>query len=243
MSIEIYHGDCLEVLSDLPSGSVDLVLTDPPYGTTAASWDKVIPFGEMWAELLRVAKPNAAILLHSVQPFTTMLIQSQLGLFRYSWVWNKGVGVNFFHVKRQPLKVTEDICVFFRKQPVYNPQMVPRDKPIRKSNNNAGETSGYSVDPNKYVGRVYEEAYPSVLLEFSSRSKGNRGLHPTQKPVELLEYLIKTYSNEDDLVLDFCMGSGSTGQAAWNTGRRFLGVEKDAKYYKTAMKRLGCQYT
>lgn len=236
--MRLIHGDCLDKLLTIEPGSINMVLCDPPYGTTAAKWDVVLPFNDLWPLLFRVCREDAAIVLHSTQPFTTSLIASARNVFRYAWVWDKGVGVNFLHAKRQPLKVTEDICVFYRKQPTYNPQMTPREKPIKKSNNNVGETSGYTVDPNKYVGRVYDQAYPSNLLRFSSRSKGSRGLHPTQKPVELLKYLIRTYTNVGESVLDFCMGSGSTGVAAMECRRKFYGIEKDKNYFSIACDRI-----
>ena len=234
-------GDCLERMKEIPDGSVDLILTDPPYGTTACKWDSVIPLERMWAELKRIIKPNGAIVMTASQPFTTMLISSNIKMFKYCWVWDKGVGVNFFHVKKQPLKVTEDVCVFYNKQATYNPVMAKREKPIKKSNNNVGESSGYFVDgqSDKYIGRVYEEAYPSVILKFSTRSAGSRGIYPTQKPVALMEYLIKTYTQEGETVLDFTMGSGTTGVACKNTGRKFIGIEKDAGYFEIAKQRLG----
>jgi len=194
----------------------------------------------MWEHLKRVIKPNGAIVMTASQPFTTTLISSNMKMFKYCWVWDKGVGVNFFHVKKQPLKVTEDVCVFYKKQPTYNPQMKKRDKPIRKSNNNVGESSGYNIDEksSKYIGRIYNEAYPNVLLNFSTREKGQRGLHPTQKPVALMEYLIRTYTNPGETVLDFVMGSGTTGVACVNTGRKFIGIELDKNYYEIACKRI-----
>ena len=239
-SINLFNGDCLEVMKGIPDGSVDLVLTDPPYGTTACKWDTVIDLELMWEQLKRIIKPNGAIVMTASQPFTTTLIASNMKMFKYCWVWDKGVGVNFFHVKKQPLKVTEDVCVFYTRQPTYNPSMTKREKPIKKSNNNVGESSGYSIDESceKYVGRVYEEAYPNVILKFSTRSSGSRGLHPTQKPVPLLEYLIKTYTDENETVLDFTMGSGSTGVAAVNTSRKFIGIELDEKYFNIAKERI-----
>lgn len=236
----LMKGDCLERMKEIPDGSVDLILTDPPYGTTACKWDSVIPLEPMWKELKRVIKANGAVVMTASQPFTTTLIASNMGMFKYCWVWDKGVGVNFFHVKKQPLKVTEDVCVFYNKQATYNPVMAKREKPIKKSNNNVGESSGYLVDgqSEKYIGRVYEEAYPSVILKFSTRSAGSRGLHPTQKPVALLEYLIRTHTNEGETVLDFTMGSGSTGVACVNTGRKFIGIEMDDKYFEIAKERI-----
>jgi site-specific DNA-methyltransferase (adenine-specific) len=227
------RGDCLERMKEIPDGSVDMILTDPPYGTTACKWDTVIDLDRMWAELKRIIKPNGAIVMTASQPFTTTLIASNMKMFKYCWVWDKGVGVNFFHVKKQPLKVTEDVCVFYMRQPTYNPSMTKREKPIKKSNNNVGESSGYSIDESceKYVGRVYDEAYPNVILKFSTRSAGSRGLHPTQKPVELMEYMIKTYTNEGETVLDFTSGSFTTGVACVNLGRKFIGIEMDGHYY------------
>ena len=238
--LQLLFGDCLERMKEIPSGSVDAVICDPPYGTTACKWDSIIPFEPMWEQLKRIIKPNGAIVMTASQPFTTTLISSNIKMFKYCWVWDKGVGVNFFHVKKQPLKVTEDVCVFYTRQPTYNPSMTKREKPIKKSNNNAGESSGYSIDESceKYVGRVYEEAYPNVILKYSTRSSGSRGLHPTQKPVALMEYLIKTYTNEGDTVLDFTMGSGTTGVACVNTNRNFIGIELDENYFNIAESRI-----
>jgi len=238
--IELYNADCLIKMADIPDGSVDMVLADPPYGTTACKWDSVIPFEPMWEQLKRVAKRNAAIVLTASQPFTTTLIHSNLHRYKHQWVWNKGVGVNFMHVKRQPLKTTEDVIVFSYGTPTYNPQMTIKDRPQRKSNNNMGTSSGYTVDSNnkKYVGKVYTKNYPSVIISFSSRTATSRGLHPTQKPVALMEYLIKTYTNEGDTVLDFTMGSGTTGVACKRLGRSFIGIEKDEKYFAIAKERI-----
>ena len=239
-SVWLMKGDCLERMKEIESGSVDLILTDPPYGTTACKWDSVIDLPLMWEQLKRIIKSNGAIVMTASQPFTTILISSNIKMFKYCWVWDKGVGVNFFHVKKQPLKVTEDVCVFYNKQATYNPVMAKREKPIKKSNNNVGESSGYFVDgqSDKYIGRVYEEAYPSVILKFSTRSAGSRGIHPTQKPVALMEYLIKTYTNENETVLDFTFGSGTTGVACMNTNRKFIGIEKDAEYFDIGSKRI-----
>ena len=239
-NVWLMKGDCLERMKEIESGSVDLILTDPPYGTTACKWDSIIPLDKMWEQLKRIIKSNGAIVMTASQPFTTILISSNIKMFKYCWVWDKGVGVNFFHVKKQPLKVTEDVCVFYNKQATYNPVMAKREKPIKKSNNNVGESSGYFVDgqSDKYIGRVYEEAYPSVILKFSTRSAGSRGIHPTQKPVALMEYLIKTYTQEGETVLDFTFGSGTTGVAAINTNRKFIGIEMDDHYFDIGSKRI-----
>jgi len=238
--IKLIKGDCLEKMADIPDGSVDMVLCDLPYGTTTCKWDTVIPFEPLWAAYRRVCRPTAAIVLTANQPFTSALIMSNAQNWKHSWVWNKGVGVNFMHVKRQPLKITEDVLVFGFGTPTYFPQMTPKDKPQRKSNNNMGESSGYSVDEasDKYVGRIYTESYPSVILNFSSRSTGSRGLHPTQKPVALMEYLIRTYTNEGQTVLDNTMGSGTTGVACVHTDRCFIGIERDDEYFKIASNRI-----
>ena len=241
MKQEIWHGDCLELMKNIPDKSVDMVLCDLPYGTTVCKWDVVIPFGSLWNEYNRIAKEKAAIVLFCSQPFTSSLVMSNIKMWKHSWVWDKGVGVNFMHVKRQPLKTTEDIVVFSKGTPQYYPQMTPKDKPTKKSNNMMGQSSGYSVDgaDNKYVGKIYTESYPEMILRFSSRSAGSRGLHPTQKPIPLLEYLIKTYTNGNELVLDNCAGSGSTLVAAKNLNRQFIGIEKEKEYYDICLKRLG----
>jgi site-specific DNA-methyltransferase (adenine-specific) len=238
--IKLIQGDCLEKMADIENGSVDMVLTDPPYGTTACKWDSIIPLEPMWEHLKRVTKPNGAIVMTAVQPFTSALVMSNVNHYKHQWVWNKGVGVNFMHAKRQPLKTAEDVLVFAKKTPRYMPQMVAKAKPQKKSNNNMGESSGYGVDGEdpRYVGRVYTKSYPNVMLNFSSRSKGSRGLHPTQKPVALMEYLIKTYTNEGDTVLDFTMGSGTTGVACVNLNRSFVGIEMDEGYFQIASDRI-----
>lgn len=219
-------------------------MCDLPYGTTACKWDSVIPFAPLWAAYKRICKPNAAIVLTASQPFTSLLICSNLESYKHSWVWDKGVGVNFMHVKRQPLKTTEDVVVFGFGTPSYHPQMTPKAKPTKKTNNVMGESSGYSVDSSdsKYVGRVYTESYPKAILSFSSRAAGARGLHPTQKPVALMEYLIRTYTNAGETVLDNTMGSGTTGVACANTNRRFIGIERDPDYFKVAKDRILAAY-
>ena len=232
---KLYHGDCLEIMPHL--GPVDLVLTDPPYGTTACSWDTVIPFELMWKQLKRITKKNGAIVLFGSQPFTSALVMSNPKMFKYEWVWDKGVGVNFLHVKKEPMKVNENIVLFCEGNPTYNPQKTKRDKPIKKSNNVAGESSGYTLSNNKYVGKVYNDKYPETIIRISSRGKG-RGLHPTQKPVALMEYLIKTYTIDGEMVLDFAMGSGTTGVACKNLNRNFIGIELDEMYCEIAYQRL-----
>lgn len=238
--IQLMQGDCIKLMKDIPDGSIDMILCDLPYGTTACKWDSVIPFEPLWEQYNRLIKPKGAIVLFGAQPFTSRLVCSNIDMFKYQWVWNKGVGVNFMHVKRQPLKTVEDVLVFSKRTHNYYPIKVKRDKPIKKSNNNVGEASGYSVNTSssKYIGRVYDDAYPTVILDFSSRAAGSRGLHPTQKPVALMEYLICTYTNEGEMVLDNCMGSGTTGVACVNTNRKFIGMEMDEKYFEIAKNRI-----
>lgn len=230
----LMKGDCLERMKEIPSGSVDMVLTDPPYGTTACKWDSVIPLEQMWEQLKRIIKPNGAIVMTASQPFTTILIASNMKDFRYSWIWEKDQGVNFQHAKRQPLKIHEDVCVFGVKSPVYYPQdLIECD--IKKSNKFKGGNLGHCGSESKRS--EYKQKftnYPKSIKKFNRQ----RGLHPTQKPVALMEYLIKTYTNEGDTVLDFTMGSGTTGVACVNTGRKFIGVEMDDNYYNIAFERI-----
>lgn len=234
MNTTLIHGDCLEEMAKLPEGSIDLVLTDPPYGTTACKWDNVIPFEPMWEQLKRVTKKNGAIVMTASQPFTAMLIASNIQGFRYSWVWEKEQGVNFQLVKSQPLKVHEDVCVFGQLSPAYYPQGL-RPCSIKKSNRNKGGNLGHLASEAKRD--QYEQTvtgYPRSIQQFGRE----RGLHPTQKPVALMEYLIKTYTNDGDTVLDFTMGSGTTGVACKNTNRNFIGIELDKGYFDIASKRI-----
>ena len=227
----LYKGDCLEEMKKIPDGSVDLVLTDPPYGTTRNKWDNIIPLEEMWESYKRVIAPHGAIVLHAQEPFTSMLIMSNLEMFKYKWIWNKKQVSGFLNAKKQPLRNCEDICVFYSKQCVYNPQM-------RKGKMQMKNTGGASTNYNDFVAmpKMSDEYYPTMLLDFPlQRFKGG---HPTQKPVALLEYLIRTYTNEGDTVLDFTMGSGSTGVACVNTNRNFIGIELDERYFKIAQERI-----
>jgi site-specific DNA-methyltransferase (adenine-specific) len=229
MDVDLRLGDCLDVMATLADKSVDLILCDLPYGTTACKWDSVIPFEPLWAQYRRIAKPNAAIVLTASQPFTTALIASNLKDFRYSWVWDKKISGNPFLAKRQPLKVHEDVCVFSVKPHAYSPQM-------RKGQMRAkGGGKSNLFDTAHAAAVVNDEYYPTSIIEFSN---AKRGVHPTQKPVALMEYLIRTYTNEGDTVLDNCMGSGTTGVAAARTGRRFIGIERDADYFAIATRRI-----
>lgn len=224
--ITLLNGDCLELMKTIPDGSVDLILTDPPYGTTACKWDSVIPFDLMWVELKRIIKHNGAIVLFGSEPFSSALRMSNIKQYKYDWVWKKRA-VNFLNAKKQPLREVENILVF--NSLVYNPQGLIYSPKVNKRSNST-ETNGAHGLSNlsEYTN------YPKNILEF----KNERGLHPTQKPVALLEYLIKTYTNESETVLDFTMGSGSTGVACVNTGRKFIGIELDKNYFNIAKQRI-----
>ena len=238
MKIELHKGNCLEVMKSIPDGSVDMILADPPYGTTACKWDSVIDLPLMWEQLKRIIKPNGAIVMTAAQPFTSVLITSNLRMFHHQWVWDKKFAANFPQAKRQPLRVHEDIVVF-GNVPKYYPQMLKRDVPIKKGANKGARVFGgvSGLGREDYEGKVYDEKYPDTILKFSSRDE-KRGLHPTQKPVALMEYLIKTYTNEGETVLDFTMGSGTTGVACCNLSRSFIGIEMDGNYFNIASKRI-----
>ncbi|MDY4127705.1 site-specific DNA-methyltransferase [Peptostreptococcus porci] len=240
---KLYNGDCLEVMDGLISLGVkfDAIIADPPYGTTACKWDSVIPLDDMWLRLNKLIKHNGVIAVFGNEPFTSVLISSNLKGFKYRWDWNKKIPSGMGYAKYRPMQQTEDICIFTKngEKTVYNPQMIRRDKPIKSGGNTiqAGVYSGFKcMGEGKEYKKTYEYKNPVTLIEFDKIRKGS--VHPTQKPVALLEYLIKTYTNEGDLVLDFTMGSGSTGVACLNTNRRFIGIELDEKYFGIAKERL-----
>lgn len=226
----IYNEDCLEGMKLIDDKSIDMILCDLPYGTTACKWDSIIPFEPLWEQYERIIKDNGAIVLTASQPFTTVLINSNIKRFRYSWIWEKEQGVNFLMAKKQPLKVHEDICVFSKKQTVYNPQMT-EGKPYISGKGDSGEVTGRV---KKVQTKNNGTRYPISVIQF----KRETGLHPTQKPVALFEYLIKTYTNEGETVLDNCMGSGTTAVACINTSRNFIGFELDPTYYAIAEERI-----
>jgi DNA modification methylase len=232
--IELIQGECLEKMKDIPDGSVDLVLTDPPYGTTACKWDSVIPFEPMWAQLHRIIKGNGAIVLFGSEPFSSALRMSNIKRYKYDWVWKKQKPTNFYNAKRQPLKEHENIVVFAEVTPAYRPQGTT-EVCVMSGRKNKSSNIYSKYDGGNYIQTVGN--YPRTILEFPT--EGDKGRqHPTQKPVALLEYLIRTYTNEGETVLDFTMGSGSTGVACVNTGRNFIGIELDAGYFKIAEKRI-----
>ena len=233
---QIIEGDCLEVMKELPDKSVDMILCDLPYGTTACKWDTIIPFEPLWKQYKRLIKPNGAIVLTASQPFTSALVMSNIKGFCYSWVWDKKFGANFVQTKRQPLKTHEDVLVFSLKgkMPTYNPQMVKRKTPIKKGGNKQSSAIPIAItETSKNFGaseKVYTEKHPTSQITFNVRK--DRGLHPTQKPVALFEYLIRTYTNEGEIVLDNCIGSGTTAVAALNTGRFFIGIRKSQSMWR-----------
>ena len=233
--INLMLGDCLERMKEIPDGSVDMILTDPPYGATACKWDSIIPLEPMWEQLKRIIKPDGAIVVTAANPFTSVLVCSNLKMFRQSLVWEKTLFTNFAMVKKQHAKKHEDIVVFYSKQPTYNPQMeigLPyTDKPRARTMGVTGNAL-----PDKKAINNNGTRYPSSVQKFSNGNNGN--VHPTQKPVALMEYLIKTYTNESETVLDFTMGSGSTGVAAKNLNRNFIGIEMDEGYFNIAKKRI-----
>ena len=219
----------------------DAIITDLPYGTIKNSWDKIIPFNDMWNRLNKLIKPNGAIVLFGNEPFTSELICSNLKGFKYRWDWNKKIPSGVGYAKYRPMQQTEDISVFTKngEKTIYNPQMIKRDKPIKSGGNKLKENSCSTlvgIDTTKEYKKTYEYKNPTTLIEFDKIRKGS--LHPTQKPTDLLEYLIKTYTNENEIVLDFTMGSGSTGVACMNTNRKFIGIELDKNYFNIASKRI-----
>jgi len=233
--ITLMKGDCLERMKEIESGSVDMILTDPPYGTTACKWDSIIPLEPMWAQLKRIIKPNGAIVMTASQPFTTKLISSNYEMFKYCWVWDKVKPSTGLHAKIMPLKSTEDVVIFGKRKVLYNPQMVSKKLRIEDKNDSNGETFGGARVKRKHDNNGL--GYPKNLLTISNANQKNRR-HPTQKPVALMEYLIKTYTNEGETVLDFTCGSGTTGVAAKNLSRKFIGIELDETYFNIAKERI-----
>ena len=235
---KLYHGDCLKVMDLLIEQGikVDTIITDLPYGTTQCKWDTVIPFDKMWDRLNKLIKPGGAIVLFGNEPFSSALRMRNIKNYKYDWKWDKVRGVGHLNAKRRPMMCIEDIMIFYNKQCIYNPQMRERDKPRQSMNNATQQVYGKSKE--NFKGEKLNKKYPINLITFSKSSQNDMIFHPTQKPVDLLEYLIKTYTNENDLVLDFTMGSGSTGVACMNTNRRFIGIELDENYFNISVNRI-----
>ena len=240
--VELFNGDCLEVMKTIPDNSVDFILTDPPYGTTNCRWDRIIPFEHMWEQLNRIIKPNGAICLFGSEPFSSALRMSNIKNFKYDWYWQKTTPTGFLNAKKQPLRNIETISVFYSKQPKYNPQKTSGHKrkiSLAKHKQNCKKAEEY----NDYGLASYDstERYPTQILQFKT-DRQKSALHPTQKPVALLEYLVKTYTDEGQIVLDFAFGSCSCGEACINTNRNFIGIELDKQYFEIGKKRLEDKY-
>ena len=234
--INLYKGDCIELMKDVPDKSVDMILCDLPYGTTSCSWDSVIPFKPLWGQYNRIIKDNSAIVLFGSEPFSSTLRMSNIYDYKYDWIWDKKIPSGMCNAKIQPMRQTENISVFIKGKSWYYPQMIKRDKPIKAGGLKDSYSAGNAGQTMKPLHKTYDMKYPTTILTFDKIRKGS--LHPTQKPVPLLEYLIKTYTNENELVLDNCMGSGSTGIACINTNRNFIGMELNDEYFKIAKKRI-----
>lgn len=231
--ITLYNGDCLELMKNIPDKSIDMILCDLPYGTTACKWDVIIPFDKLWEQYERIIKDNGAIVLFGSEPFSSQLRISNLKLYRYDWIWEKEKGGNPFLVKYQPSKVHEIISVFSKNTHYYYPIKTK----LKKTRTNGSSSSNTFNLKDKGYKKIYKDKYPTSILKFN-KPHSTIVQHPTQKPVGLLEYLIKTYTKENEIVLDNTMGSGSTGVACVNLNRKFVGIEKDKKYFNIAKKRI-----
>jgi len=244
MDSQIIHGDCLEVMPKLPDGCVDCIITDLPYQVTACEWDTIIPFESLWKEYKRLIKSNGAIILTATQPFTSILVMSNIKMFKYSWIWQKAVGSNFALLKYQPMKEHEDILIFGKGKTIYYPIMETRKgsgaerikHKYNASESKTGEANGSLLNTDR-TGQYGELRNPSSVQYFNNR-EDFRGLHPTQKPVALIEYLIRTYTNENEIILDSCAGSFTTAIACLNTNRKYICVEKDEQYFNIGKKRI-----
>ena len=260
-NMKLYNGDCLEIMKDIEDKSVDMILCDLPYGCTARNkWDVIIPFNELWEQYKRVIKDNGAIVLFGKQPFTSLMITSNPKMYRYNLVWRKNLKTGNLNAKKMPMGAFEDLMVFYKKPPTYNPQVIPRTYQIPYGNTKNSKTTNYGEQKEELTCRPKDYLMPDDVIDYEDsvnmgdyelenemlyikcvhNSTGK--LHPTQKPVELLEWLIKTYTNEGEVVLDNCMGSGSTGVACINTNRRFIGIEKDDTYFDIAKERIENTY-
>ena len=235
---KVICGDCLEVMKDIPDKSIDMILCDLPYGTTLNKWDSIIPLDLLWHEYERIIKDRGMICLTASEPFTSQLISSNYKLFKYDLIWDKKSTTGFLNAKRRPLRRHEQVLCFYKKLPIYNPIMEIRGKPRNKGSYNKRKGDGDSCYGKfENIESFNNTYYPTSILEFSNANQKDK-LHTTQKPVELCEYLIKTYTNEGETVLDNCMGSGSTLVACINTNRNFIGIEKELKYFEIAKKRI-----
>lgn len=237
--IDLFQGDCLELMKNIPDKSIDMILCDLPYGTTQCKWDIIIPFEPLWEQYSRIIKDNGAIVLFGSEPFSSSLRMSNLKNYKYDWIWEKSKSTGFLNSKKQPLRCYENISVFYKKQPIYNPQMnfgKPYNKGKRKEQT---EDDVYGRFNQVVVKNDDGMRYPRNVIYFKTAESEGQTFHKTQKPIALLEYLIRTYTNENDVVLDNCMGSGSTGVACKNLNRDFIGIELKEKYFNVAKERIG----
>jgi site-specific DNA-methyltransferase (adenine-specific) len=233
---QVHHGDCLLLMKKIKDKSIDMILCDLPYGTTACSWDTIIPFEPLWKQYKRIIKDNGAIVLFGNQPFTSLLVTSNLKWFKYCWVWDKKIPSGMIYARFRPMQQTEDIVVFSNTTiKIYNPQITKRNKIMKSGGTMPSETAPIANKSKKFK-KTYLYKNPTTLIEFDKIRRGS--LHPTQKPEALCEYLIKTYTNEGELVLDNCAGSGTTGVACKKTGRNYILIEKEEKYVEIAKKRI-----
>lgn len=244
---EILLGDCLELMKDIPNGSIDMILADLPYGTTNCKWDSILPLDKLWNEYKRILKINGVVVLTSTEPFTSVLISSNIKGFKYCWYWDRCIKSNFLNAKHQPIRHIETIPVFYNTKPTYNPILKPKRKdqirwnniPSKQKQTDTLSTVGYLKNRFERREIPLDMDYPTELLTYSLPSANKGRNHPTEKPVELMEYLIKTYTNEGELVLDNTAGSGTTAIACLNTNRQFIVMEKEQKYYDIILKRVG----
>jgi len=238
---QVFLGDCLELYKNIEPKSIDLILTDLPYGTTACKWDTIIPFDKLWGMVNYLLKPNGTFITTASQPFTSNVVMSNPKQFKFAWVWNKKFNSNFALKNYQPQKIHEDILVFSNGVSLFNGQKTKRDEPIKHGANKCkSESSRIAHAKQEYENKVYAYKEPESILYYSNRAE-KRGYHPTQKPIALFEYLLKTYSNENMTIFDPCMGSGTTGIACKNLNRNFIGIEKDEAYFKIAEQRINAR--
>lgn len=233
--IKLYNGDCLELMKDIADKSIDMILCDLPYGMTKNKWDSIIPLDKLWKQYKRIIKENGAIVLFSQMPFTVKLVESNLKDFKYEWIWEKEQGTGHLNAKKMPLKIHENILVFYKKLPMYNPQW-EWSKPYKATYST--HSSNYGKQKDNVTTISDGRRYPKDIIKIKKKST-DRHLHPTQKPVDLLKYLIKTYTKENEIILDNCMGSGSTGVACKELNRNFIGIELNDKYFNIAKERIG----
>ncbi len=239
----LIQGDCLDKMINIPDNTVDLILTDPPYGTTACSWDSIIPLIPMWNQINRIIKSNGVIIIMGNEPYTSLLICSNLKNFKYRWIWKKNKSTGFLNAKKQPLRCIEDICVFYYNPCTYNPQKTTGSKPVNNYTKNTSDGDTMRKTKLGITGGGQTDRYPVNIIEIpvinnDGSSKEGKKQHPTQKPVDLMEYLIKTYTNEKDLVLDFAMGVGTVGVSCKNLNRYFIGIELNKKYFQIAKRKI-----